>query len=172
MARKSRRNIVKRNVKTDALVWSGGKNQAAVMSVLIPPKRPRTPYLRHLPRIDEKPDCINSVLKKQKKKLDSSYISFCGAAIQEHNRRVQLRTYALPNHFQKQLNSPFLIDQKMILAKIQKTRRFTVLRLMPPLKGTAPNLHTIHFILTEHALFSFYLLWYLFFLSLYSKAIS
>ena len=43
---------------------------------------------------------------------------------------------------------------------------------MPPLKGTAPNLHTIQFILTEHALFSFYLLWYLFFLSLYSKAIS
>ena len=43
---------------------------------------------------------------------------------------------------------------------------------MPSLKGTAPNLHTIQFILTEHVLFSFYLLWYLFFLSLYSKAIS
>ena len=84
----------------------------------------------------------------------------------------QVRTYALPNHFQKQLNSLFLIDQKMTLAKIWKTRRFTVLRLMLPLKGTAPNLHTIQFILTEHALFSFYLLWYLFFLSLYSKAIS
>ena len=41
MARKSRRNSVKRNVKTDALVWSGGKNHATVMSVLIPPKRPR-----------------------------------------------------------------------------------------------------------------------------------
>ena len=39
---------------------------------------------------------------------------------------------------------------------------------MPPLKGTARNLYTIQFILTEH----FYLLWYLFFLSLYSKAIS
>ena len=45
---------------------------------------------------------------------------------------------------------------------------------MPPLKGTAPTLHTIQFILTDlsmHVLFSFYLL-YLFFLSLYSKAIS
>ena len=39
-------------------------------------------------------------------------------AVQEHNRRAQLRTYALPNHFQKQLNSQFLIDQKMIFAKI------------------------------------------------------
>ena len=92
--------------------------------------------------------------------------------MQEHNRRVQLRTYALPNQFQKRLNSSFSIDQEMIFAKIWKTRRYTVLRLMPPLKGTAPNLHTIQFILTEHALFSFYLLWYLFFLSLYSKAIS
>ena len=41
VTRKSRRNSVKRNVKTDALVWSGGKNHAHVLSVRIPPKRPR-----------------------------------------------------------------------------------------------------------------------------------
>ena len=44
--RKSRRNSVKRNVKTDALVWSGGKNRATVMSVRIPPKRPRIRTLK------------------------------------------------------------------------------------------------------------------------------
>ena len=113
----------------------------------------------------------NSVLKNRKRNLTAVIFHFV-VAVQEHNRRVQLRTYALPNQFQKRLNSSFSIDQEMIFAKIWKTRRYTVLRLMPPLKGTAPNLHTIQFILTEHALFSFYLLWYLFFLSLYSKAIS
>ena len=113
----------------------------------------------------------NSVLKNRKRNLTAVIFHFV-VAVQEHKSRAQLRPYALPNHFQKQLNSTFLIDQKMILAKIRKSRRFTVLRLMPPLKGTAPNLHTIQFILTEHALFSFYLLRYLFFLSLYSKAIS
>ena len=38
------------------------------------------PYLRHFPRIDEKPNCIQFSFEKQKKKLDSSYISFCGGS--------------------------------------------------------------------------------------------
>ena len=101
----------------------------------------------------------NSVSKNRKRNLTAVIFHFV-VTVQEHKSRAQLRPYASPNHFQKKLNSPFLIDQKMILAKIWKTRRFTVLWLMPPLKGIAPNLHTIQFILTEHALFSFYLLWF------------
>ena len=36
--------------------------------------------LRHFPHIDEKPNCIQSSFEKKKKKLDSSYISFCGGS--------------------------------------------------------------------------------------------
>ena len=36
--------------------------------------------LRHFPHIDEKPNCIQFSFEKQKKKLDSIYISFCGGS--------------------------------------------------------------------------------------------
>ena len=59
----------------------------------------------------------NPVLKKRKRNLTAVIFHFV-VAVQEHNRRVQLRTYALPNQFQKRLNSSFSIDQEMIFAKI------------------------------------------------------
>ena len=75
------------------------------------------PYLRHFPRIDENQTVYNSVFKNRKRNLTAVIFHFV-VAVQEHNRRVQLRTYALPNQFQKRLNYPFSIDQEMIFAKI------------------------------------------------------
>ena len=73
--------------------------------------------LRHFPHIDEKPNCIQFSFENRKRNLTAVIFHFV-VSVQEHNRRVQLRTYALPNQFQKRLNSSFSIDQEMIFAKI------------------------------------------------------
>ena len=89
-------------------------------------------------------------------------------------RNTRTQPYGTVTHlrFTKPLSEaiefPVLIDQKMILAKIWKTRRFTVLRLMPPLKGTAPTLHTIQFILTDLSMCWFHFICYIFSFSLFT----